>query len=295
MEFKRYTSKDIDLVKKFLLDCKYEGGVTDRVLKQDTSILAYDDKTNLVGFAMQWRNDLHDKTVTIELCVHPNERKMGLGTKLFNLVLEEFPLKESDFAIDVMLNSNNIEAQKFFEGLGMTNYLKCYSNIFEIKNMKSVDSDLKVVKLSDFYKFSENKEKIKIFHCSLYDRDHEPFVPVTKDKEVRYDYYSDGEHDFGVVLLKNDEIVGCSFAYLDFENETEEKGVTCLHGYAVGDNVQEEALRVQSLYTHQMNLLKKKGVERVYIEFDSIERISDLMLEWIPSTKAPLLRFQKRF
>ena len=130
----------------------------------------------------------------------------------------------------------------------------------------------------------------------MYDRDHEPYLPLNKNKEIRYDSYSDGNPDYGVVVLKDKEIIGCSFAYLDFEDELEGElsDVTGLHGYANVEDKTEEALLIQELYSHQIKLLKEQGRQNIYIEFDSIERTSDLMLDWLPFTLKPLLRFQKK-
>lgn len=130
----------------------------------------------------------------------------------------------------------------------------------------------------------------------MYDRDHEPFLPINKDKSIRYDYFSDGNLEYGVVVLSDNEIIGCSFAYFDFELELEGEVnfVTCLHGYASCEDKSEEALLVQALYSHQIKQLKEQGYKNVYIEFNSIERISELMLSWLPYTKKPILRFQKR-
>ena len=66
------------------------------------------------------------------------------------------------------------------------------------------------LKLSDFYHDVENKEKVRIFHCSMYDKDHEPFLPLNKEIEIRHDYHDDGDAEYGVVLLKDKEIIGCS-------------------------------------------------------------------------------------
>lgn len=67
-----------------------------------------------------------------------------------------------------------------------------------------------------------------------------------------------------------------------------------LREYICSEDVTEEALLVQGLYSYQIKLLKEKKRRNIYIEFDSIERISDLMLDWLPYTKKPLLRYQKR-
>lgn len=291
----KFRPENFDLVKSFISKCKAQE-FSFRCLEQETAIIAFDDNGDIVGLGMQWRNGLHNKTIVIEVCVLPSKRREGLGTKLFNKLVEEYPPNENDFAFDIKCESEDTEIQKFAESLGFDHYLSCYNNIFKIEDMKVVENNLELIKLSDFYKVESNKDKVKKFHCSLYDRDHDPFLPLNKDKDVRYDYYSDGDPEHGVVILKGDEIVGCSFAYLNFEDELEEQieDVTCLHGYAEGRDVNEEAFLVQALYGYQINLLKEKGRKNVYIEFDSIELISDLMLKWLPYTKKPLLRFQKR-
>mgnify|MGYP003665644013 CR=1 FL=1 len=296
MKYRKYTAEDFDLVETFLKGCHYEGGVTKSGLEQRTSILNFDEEEKFVGFAMQWRNNLHDRTITVEICIHPEKRRKGLGTSLFNHLFQEFPIKENDFAIDIMCSNGNIAAQNFSESIGLENYLICHNNIFKIKDLPLVESDLEFVKLSEFFKVPKNRERVKVFHCSQYDRDHEPFVPVTKNKEVRYDYYREGDHEFGVVLLKENDIVGCSLAYMNFECELDRDihDVTCLHGYAIGETLEEEAERVQALYSYQAKLLKDENHKNIYLEFDSIENISKLMLEWIPYTAKPLLRFQKR-
>ncbi|MCO4795609.1 MAG: GNAT family N-acetyltransferase [Bacteriovoracaceae bacterium] len=296
MKFRKYSSEDFDLAKSFIDRCNSNDFSINQLKKQATGIFAFSDQNEVMALAMQWRNELHNKTIVIEICVLPDKRREGIGTKVFKKLNEEFPVRDNDFAFDIKCESKNIEARAFAESLGFEKYLNCYNNVFSIDEVTIVNNNREIVRLSDFYKEEQNKERVKVFHCSMYDRDHEPYLPLNKDKEVRYDYYSDGNLDYGVVILKDREIIGCSFAYLNFEDELEEEvsDVTCLHGYANNEDKTEEALLVQELYSYQTKLLKEQGRQNIYIEFDSIERTSDLMLDWLPYTKKPLLRFQKR-
>ena len=51
--------------------------------------------------------------------------------------------------------------------------------------MKNIESELTLVDLTAFYKDENNKEVVEDFHCFGYDRDHEPFVPLNKDKKSK--------------------------------------------------------------------------------------------------------------
>ena len=52
----------------------------------------------MIALAMQWRNELHIKTIVLEICVLPEKRREGIGTKIFKKLIEEFPSKENAFA-----------------------------------------------------------------------------------------------------------------------------------------------------------------------------------------------------
>ena len=286
MKFRKYSSEDFDFVKSFVDKCNNKD-FSVQFLDQGTSILVFDEQDEMIALAMQWRNELHNRTIVIEICVLPERIRKEIGIKSFEKLNEEFPPRENDFAFDIKCENSDIETQELARGLGFERYLDCYNNVFKIDEMTFIDNELdelEFLKLSDFYHDVENKDKVKIFHCSMYDKDHEPFLPLNKDMDVRFNYYNDGDTEYG------------SLAFLNFENKLKEdvEDVTWLHGYAKGKDIDEEAQLIQALYSYQMKLLKDQGRKNIYIEFDSIEKTSDLMLDWLPYTKKPLLRFQKR-
>lgn len=216
MKIRKYISEDFNIAKAFIESCCSSEDVPVNLLNQGTAILGFAEEDKIVGLAMQWRNELHNKTIVIEICVHQSKRRCGLGTQLFKSLLDQYPLKKNDFALDIKCKSENIAAQGFAKSLGFQKYLKCYNNIFNIDEMKKNDSNLVLTKLSDYYSDGKNKNKVMEFHCFGYDRDHEPFLPLNNEKEIRYDYFCDGDSDYGAVLLNNDELVGCSFAFFKF-------------------------------------------------------------------------------
>lgn len=290
MNFRTYEQDDFSLVEAFIKEC----GIKEFPLfslKQGTATLV--EENGLIGLGMQWRNALHPRTLVVDILVTPARRREGIGTQIYRRLRETFPSRSDDFALDIRGRS----VEGFALSLGFKHYLSCFHNIFDIDLFKHVEAPYKIQRLEDFYSESREvrRQKIRAFHCSIYDRDHEPYLPVTKNKEVRYDYFNEGNPEYGAVILKGEEIIGCSLAYLNFEEEVESKisDVTGLHGYAIGENVGEEALLIQALYSFQMKLLKTSGLRHVYIEFDSIEATSELMLNWLPYHQPPLLRFQK--
>ena len=295
MKIKLYEPNDIVELKELFSAC-YEQDAPFRFLEQNSSIISINEEGKLIGFASQCRNPLHDKTISIEICVHPNFQRQGTGTKLYNALMERFPSNKADFSLDIRCQGDNEEGKAFLNSLGFEKYLECHSNTFLISELKRIETNEKIITLSEFYKSKGSAETIREFHTGRYDEDHEPFLPVTSNLEIRLDYYSDGDHDFGVVLLENGKVVGCSFSYLNFEEEIEEdcEDITCLHGYATGLTADIEAIRVQAMYSYQSMLLKQANHKNIYIEFDSIERVSEQMLNWIPRTGSPLLRFQKK-
>ncbi|MGI4991875.1 GNAT family N-acetyltransferase [Halobacteriovorax sp. GFR7] len=297
MYFKNYELQNLHQIKSFIDNQNVET-FSLHFLDQRSAVLAFDSNDVLVAVAMQVRNDLHPNTIDIEICVHSDKRRQGIGAKIFDKLMQEFPAQSGDYALDLKCESSDNEVQLFAKSLGFEHYLSCFNKVFNIDELTLIDCPYHFMTLSEFYSLNEeeNKRKVKEFHCSRYDRDHEPYLPLTKDQGIRFDYYNDGDIKYGGVILNGNKIIACSFAYLNIEEELDEdlENITGLHGYAIGLSKDVEASLVQALYSHQMRLLKKEGYQYIYIEVDSIESTSDLMLKWLPPMRAPLLRFQRK-
>jgi ribosomal protein S18 acetylase RimI-like enzyme len=294
MKFRKIEEKDLGQAKELISVC-YNLRAPLHILKEEETIVCT-HADELVGLACFWRNELHNRTVVEEICVSPNFRRQKIGSLLHNELIKLFPLKKTDYALDAFCFNDNTEAKKFLNSLNYKKYLESYSNIINIDSLNLIEGSNKIITLEELYKSSHMIEEVKSFHMRRYDEDHEPFLPVTKSHEIRNDYYHGGNPQFGVAIFNKTEMIGCSLAFLNFEErlEASPKDTTCLHGYAIGASLEDEASNIQAMYSYQAKLLKQAGHKNIYIEFDSIERTASQMLKWIPKKQRVLERHQYR-
>lgn len=290
MKIIKYSGKHFDTASKLLESC-YREEVGVRFLKENCTVLGFVDE-RLVGLAGFGRSDLHNSIVNEYVCVDEDFRRNGYATTLHQTLLELFPLGPTDVALDISCYEGEIAEENFILNLGFTKFLDCHLCTFDLNKVIEPVLDREVVSLSSFYN-SNTKSIVKKYYIERYNQEHEQFMPVTEDKSVWDDYYDDGsDFELGAVLVRNTEIMGCSFMHKDI---FEDKSVVCINGYATGESVQQEAENLMALYNYQVLKLKASGLNKVYIEVDSTERVSNHILDWVPiDSRKVYKRYQLR-
>lgn len=258
----------------------------------DLSIVIAEIGSKIIGFAGLERNELHDKVVVEYICVDSNYRMNGVGVKLHSYLLESYPLRGVEI-LDISCYSDQVVEQRFIEKVGFRKYLDCYLNLYDPKLIALKNTEHKILSLSKFYKNENAKELVKKFHIERYNQEHNEHLPVSEVEDVWEDYFSDGDLKLGMVLHDNEKIYGTSFGYPNFGSEIneEDKNVICFNGYAIGEDLEEEAYNLMTLYSHQCALVKERNV-LIYTEVDSTERVSKHIQDWLPECNNVYERYQ---
>ncbi|MCR9203842.1 MAG: GNAT family N-acetyltransferase [Halobacteriovoraceae bacterium] len=256
-------------------------------------IISSDTAGEILGVACYSRNELHPFTLVEDVYVRVGRRRKGIGTSLHKSLRYLFPSGENDFSIDMGCYENEEEKRRFIESLCPNTKITGTSVLSFPEEFHLMTSNENYVCLREYYQKGGATLDVKKFHCRIYDRDHEPVWPLARDKEIREDYFLEGDQDLGFVLIdKDNEICGVSLCYRDFSKRLNiDEPVTCIHGYAEAPTVEEEFQRIIGLYSKQISECRSLG-SKVYFEFDSFEPSYDLMCEWIPSFWKRLYRYQ---
>lgn len=246
----------------------------------------------VIGIAAQERSELHDTIVVEYICVLPEYRRSGVGTKLHEFLVDTYPVASKE-TVDISCYSDQLPEQSFITKLQFKKYLNCYLNLFKPNKVDAVEAIHQISLIKDFYQIEGAKEKIKLFHVNRYKQEHDDNLPATDSEDVWSDYFDDGDINFGVVLHDQYIIHGVSFAYQDFGEEIDEieKNVICLNGYSIGSTVDAEGNNLLSLYAYQCSLISNKDVY-VYIEVDSTEKICKVLQSWMPDFPRVYERYQ---
>jgi len=291
MKIINFEEQYLDASKK-LLKLSYRQETSERFLGEGRTVLGFiDDK--LIGLAGLKINPLHDSIVVEYICVDPEHRREGYATKLHLKLLERFPLNPLERTLDISCYGGEVAEESFILSLGFIKTLDCHLCTFSISDVDLKKSKQNIISLEKFY-LTNSKSEVRSFYINRYSKEHIEFMPVTNDETVWDDYYSDGDiSGFGAVLLEDNQLRGCSFMH---ENIFEDKTIVCINGYASGDTIEKEAQNLIELYSYQITKLKSAGYQKIYIEIDSTEKVSDYLLGWVPlESKQVYMRYQQGF
>jgi ribosomal protein S18 acetylase RimI-like enzyme len=275
---------------KLISSCYRDNGPRDKL--SNLKVVVAEIGSSIVGLGALEKNGLHETIVVEYICVDPKYRGQGVGEHLHDFLLKTYPLQENEL-LDISCYSNQQNEKSFIAKLGFKRYLECYLNLYRSSEVKKIDAKYKISSLSEFYQVESSKSLVKDFHIKRYNQEHNDHLPVSDDKEIWDDYFSDGDLFLGVVLHDNERIYATSFAYLDFEVEIGETNskIICFNGYAVGNDIFEEASNLISLYSYQCELIKDRDV-LIYTEVDSTEKNSHYLQEWLPECQNVYERYQ---
>lgn len=292
LTFRILLEADFQLAENLLSRC-FDKRPPYYAVDQKNAILAFKEN-QLAGLSLFWRNELHDKTVVEYISVLPEFRRQGIGTLLHEELRKAFPFRKTDVAVDMSCDASDIRAQSFMKSLGFRKYLDCYMNTINVHDLDLTSSSKKIITLDLLYENEVMVTRVRDFHTRRYDEDHQQFLPVTANREVRLGYFDDGDHKFGVAMFDGSKMIGCSLAFLNMGKRLgkDYDDIVVLNAYADGESLAEEAERIKAMYSYQVELLKKNGQESIYIEFDSTERTSSHMLGWMPSKPEVMERYQ---
>ncbi|MCF8058664.1 MAG: GNAT family N-acetyltransferase [Bacteriovoracaceae bacterium] len=293
MKIKALKEVQLEEVEHFLNNEKVDSVLLRTFLNTRSIAVSSDTAGEILGVACYSRNELHPFTLVEDVYVRHESRRKGVGTSLHNGLRSLFPPRENDFSIDMGCYENEEEKTQFIESLCPSTRITGTSVLSLPEEFNSMASTDNLVCLREYYQKGGAPLDVKNFHCRIYDRDHEPVWPLTKDKEVRDDYFLEGDQNLGFVLMDKDNLIcGVSLCFRDFSNRLNvDEPITCIHGYAEALTVEEEFQRIIALYSKQISECRGSGY-KVYFEFDSFEPTFDLMCEWIPSIWKRLYRFQ---
>ena len=290
LQFRVYKLEDEPRCLELISSCYTDNGPRGKL--SSLSIVVAELDSVLLGFAALETNKLHNRIITEYICVHADYRKIGLGQKLHNYLLEMYPLDDEDI-LDISCYSDQTIEQNFIEKIGFTKYLNCYLNLYKPNSIVFKEPKYEVSRLSEFYKKRNAKERVKEFHIARYSQEHDEYLSVSEGDDIWKEYFDDGDPALSMVLHNDDRIYATSFAYLDFGAEIahDNRSIICFNGYAIGKDAQEEAINLMSLYSHQCELVRGKEV-LIYTEVDSTERVSEYMQDWLPKCSKVYERYQ---
>ena len=261
------------------------------LLDQKTVVVIKDD-SKIFGIAGYRTNRLHSKVLTIDIVVHPDHRRKGIGRKLHEELLNSFKLPGNIIGYDGCCDSKKIEIQLFLLKLGYEKYLDCHCIIIDLEKEFRASSSADVLTLKKLYLNENYKKKVREFYISRYVEEHIWSPTESINHDVWNDYYDEGNsEELGVVLIKDNTVVGSSFAYESFGKEIEEEDDQLLGigpVYADKKISESELSLVKKLLSHQAYLARKQGHLEAYLEIDSSESVAAELLEWLPIKRSSI-------
>ena len=83
----------------------------------------YFENGQLLGYAQiavsYWKKRMHIATI-FDVCVTPSARKKGVGNRILNFIIDKAKTSSNLEMLQLWVTSRNLEAIKFYEGLGFT-------------------------------------------------------------------------------------------------------------------------------------------------------------------------------